>query len=171
METTYLPDIQNRRPTEPHPTETVVELLYRIIRDSPHQERDKFLMTRHLFLDQAAQQKANDMVEKNYFSHTSPTGISANQNVRMTGYRLPEHYPLDGNNVESLYIGGDDAKETALEVAQEVADAWLNSEHHRAHVYGQNDFFRKQMCIGVGYAPIQKEENRGYFVYISAPCA
>lgn len=157
----YLPEIEDQRPVL-SPDESLADTLYRIIRDSRDQRRNKSMMMRHLFLDQAAQQKANDMVRLGYFAHTSPSDVSANQNVRNTGYRLPERYPLNGNNVESLYVGANNP--------QDVADTWLASDYHRFHVYGQDAFFRDQNCIGVGYALFPKEENCGYWVFISAPC-
>ncbi len=164
MEKIYLPDIQNQKSSYPVEGEGLgsVDGLYRIIRNAPQQQRNKEIMHRHLFLDQAAQQKANDMARLGYFSHTSPSGVSANENVRRTGYKLPDWYPANGNNVESLYIGSD--------CPEDAAAAWLASDHHRPHVYGETDFFRNQNCIGVGYAPFPKEEHRGYWVFISAPC-
>lgn len=162
---TYMPYIENSKIPE-YPVEGQddgsVDALYQTIRDSPDQQRNREAMGLHLLLEQAAQQKANDMARLGYFGHTSPSGVSANQNVRNTGYRLPEWYPVDGNNVESLYIGTDKPKDAAA--------AWFASDHHRPHVYGQDAFFRDQNCIGVGYAPFPKEEHRGYWVFISAPC-
>lgn len=155
----YLPDIKNQ---DSLPVEMPLDTLHRIIRDSPNQRRDRLAMARHVFLDQAAQQKAHDMATKGYIAHTSPSGVSANQNVRNTGYRLPDWYPNNGNNVESLYYGPNNPKD--------IAAAWLASDRHRAHVYGENDFFRGQTCIGVGYAPAPGEEDIGYCVYITAPC-
>jgi len=159
----YLPDIQNQKP---FPVEGEgdgsVDGLYRIIRDSPDQQRNKEAMERNLFLDQAAQAKANDMARLGYFAHTSPSGVSANQNVRNTGYLLPDWYPVSGNNVESLYIGTDRPEDAAA--------AWLASDYHRMHVFGTEKFFREQNCIGVGYAPFPNEQHRGYWSFLSAPC-
>ena len=64
------------------------DLLFEIIQNSPYQGRKS--MSRHPLLNNAAQAKAEDMANKNYFSHTSPDGISANQNVRNIGYILPD---------------------------------------------------------------------------------
>lgn len=153
----YLPDVENEERLD-----VVQELLFRIVRDSPHQRRQQGCMQRHPSLDQAAQYKAQEMARLGYFGHTSPAGVSANQNVRKVGYPLPDWYPFGGNNVESLYIGTDRP--------QDAADAWFASDHHRPHVYGQDAFFAGQCCVGVGYAPFPQEEHRGYFVFISAPC-
>lgn len=161
MQKVYLPDIENQHVAN-FRIDILLDKLFEMIRDSPDQQRNKSLMVRHLLLDTAAQQKVNDMAKNKYFAHTSPSGITANQNVRSTGYLLPEFYPVEGNSVESLYIGTDEPKD--------VAAAWLASDHHRPHVYGQDAFFRDQSCIGVGFSPVPKEEHRGYWVFISAPC-
>jgi len=160
----YIADVRKEDVPIPAPVpEPVEDKLFRLIRDSDIQQRDRSKMVRHPLLDQAAQRKANDMAAKHYFAHTSPSGVSANQNVRTTGYRLPEWYPLNGNNVESLFIGSD--------LPEDAAGAWLDSDHHRPHVYAEDNFFRNQNCIGTAYAPFPGEEHRGYWVYLSAPCA
>jgi len=154
----YLPDVENQEV----PSFILESTLFQLIRDSEDQQRDKSKMELHLLLNLAAQTKANDMANLSYFAHTSPSGVSANQNVRNTGYPLPSYYPKDGNNVESLYIGSDNPADAAA--------AWLTSDHHRVHVYGQDSFFGHQNCIGVGFSPVPKEKHRGYWVFISAPC-
>jgi hypothetical protein len=103
------------------------------------------------------------MAARNYFSHTSPDGVSANQNVRNSGYELPSFYPENGNQLESLAVGPDYTK------AKHVVQAWYDSPHHKDHVYGKNDFFRTQTCIGIGQA-LSPEDKKLYFVFISCPC-
>lgn len=155
----FIPNIEK----EEISLEDLKNILFYILRDSPDQQRNKSLMVRNPLLDKAAQQKATDMASNHYFAHTSPSGITANQNVRSTGYLLPESYPIEGNNVESLYIGTDVPSDAAL--------AWFQSDHHRPHVYGQDISFRDQNCIGIGMAPVQKEQHRAYWTFISAPCS
>lgn len=154
---TYAPSVKNETRVE-HPNPT--ELLFRIIRDSPYQLRNPESMIRNPLLDEAAERKAHDLAINNYFAHTSPAGVSANQNVRATGYVLPDRYPVAANNVESLSIGG--------KTLAEIAQGWYTSNKHRPHVYAENDFYRNQTCIGVGTAIAQ--DGRVIFVFISAPC-
>ena len=113
----------------------------------------------HSLLMQAAQYKADDMAQKAYFGHTSPTGEAPNDYVRKYGYPLPSFYPSGKNNVESLRIG--------YSTPKDVIEAWLNSPSHRAHVTGENSFYREQREVGVGLAT---HPNGGrLWVFISAP--
>mgnify|MGYP001563259791 CR=1 FL=1 len=74
-------------------------------------------------LDHAAQLKAEDMVQKQYFSHTSPQGVSPWYWFLNIGY----NYKYAGEN---LAIGFFDSKE--------VYDAWLNSPSHKANLLNSN---------------------------------
>jgi len=74
-------------------------------------------------LDQAAQLKAEDMVQKQYFSHTSPQGISPWYWFKTIGY----NYKYAGEN---LAIGFFDSKE--------VYNAWVNSPSHKANLFNSN---------------------------------
>lgn len=108
----------------------------------------------------AAQNKAEDMAKKNYFSHTSPEGTSANANVRAVDYRLPDWYPVNANNVESIYAG--------LADPTAAIGAWLDSDHHRPHLTGEG-FYNGQNSIGVGTA--KRTDGGNIWVFISAPAS
>lgn len=136
------------------------QLLFEIIRDSEHQQRNREKMVRQPLLDKAAAAKAQDMAARDYFAHTSPAGVSANQNVRNSGYPLPDWYVQNGNNVESLSIGGN--------TLEQIANGWYKSDKHRPHVYAEDKFFAVQLCIGIGKATAK--DGRVLFVFISCPC-
>lgn len=110
-------------------------------------------------LMKAAQTKAEDMALKEYFSHTSPDGISANENVRSAGYVLPDWYPEHGNNVESIALG--------YMTPAKVVEGWLNSPNHRVHLAGEIDFYRNQNQLGVGMTVNKKKAL--IWVFLSAP--
>lgn len=74
-------------------------------------------------LDQVAQMKAEDMVKKQYFDHTSPTGITPWFWFSQAGY----NYKYAGEN---LAIGFFDS--------EEVYNAWLNSPAHKANIINPN---------------------------------
>lgn len=74
-------------------------------------------------LSLAAQMKAENMVANNYFSHTSPTGISPWFWFSRAGY----NYKYAGEN---LAIGFFESKE--------VFNAWLNSPAHKANILNPN---------------------------------
>jgi hypothetical protein len=74
-------------------------------------------------LNQAARLKAEDMVQNQYFSHTSPIGITPWFWFLRTGY----NYKYAGEN---LAIGFFDS--------EQVYNAWLNSPSHRANLINPN---------------------------------
>lgn len=140
------------------PPDTLAMDIFNLIAASPHQQRRG--MRIHPLLMIAAQAKAEDMSALNYFAHTSPSGETANENIRKTGYKLPDYYPVKGNMCESLSVGGN-------RPADNVA-GWYRSERHRGHVFGLDSFYRNQECIGVGHAKAQ--DDRHLYVFISAVC-
>jgi len=83
-------------------------------------------------LARVARYKSTDMMNKNYFSHTSPT------------------YGSPFNMMESFGIKFSSAGENIAmgqRTPEEVMNAWMNSPGHRANILGGN--FSQ---IGVGYA-------------------
>ncbi|MDP3882827.1 MAG: CAP domain-containing protein [Candidatus Staskawiczbacteria bacterium] len=74
-------------------------------------------------LDEAAYLKAQNMVQNQYFDHTSPTGVSPWYWFSKTGY----DYKYAGEN---LAIGFFDSKE--------VYNAWLLSSSHRENILNPN---------------------------------
>lgn len=82
-------------------------------------------------LSNVAQTKSNDMREKGYFSHTSPTYGSPFDMMRDFGVS----YRTAGENIAQ-----------GQRTAQEVVQAWMDSEGHRKNILSR-DFTH----IGVGY--------------------
>lgn len=142
--------------------ESVLAQMVRIFRTSSWQRRERTYTNEMLM--RAAQVKANSMAEGNYFSHTYPSGASANKNVRLTGYILPDWYPESGNQVEAL-AGGQKS-------AAEAFDDLLRSPLHHDFITGEDDFYKGQECFGVGYAHSSKDDStyHDYYVVISCPC-
>src|SRR6185369_1735151 len=95
-------------------------------------------------LAQAAQAKADDMVAKQYFSHTSPDGRSPWDFISAAGYK----YQAAGENLAVNY-----------QQAEEVETAWLNSPGHRANLL--NPVFKE---IGIGVASGNFQGNNVTFV-------
>lgn len=77
------------------------------------------LLTRNSTLDQAAQLKANDMVNNSYFAHTSPDGVT------------PWHWFSKVNYIFS-YAGENLAIDFSESV--DVEKAWLASPTHKANI-------------------------------------
>lgn len=83
-------------------------------------------------LGRVARDKSEDMIAKNYFSHTSPTYGSPFDMMKAYGIS----YRTAGENIAS-----------GQKTAQAVVTAWMNSEGHRKNILNPN--FTE---IGVGYA-------------------
>lgn len=82
-------------------------------------------------LNASAQLKANDMVERNYWSHNDPEGKEPWQYFKTVGY----DYRRAGENLAKCYY-----------TPQEVVNAWYDSPEHKANILG--DF--KEIGFGVG---------------------
>ncbi|OXM70953.1 CAP domain-containing protein [Amycolatopsis vastitatis] len=69
-------------------------------------------------LTKAAQDYSDQMSAGNFFSHTSPDGTTFDQRIKSAGYSKP--------GAENIAKG-----QTS---AEQVMDAWMNSEGHRANI-------------------------------------
>ncbi|MGL4174052.1 MAG: CAP domain-containing protein [Actinomycetota bacterium] len=85
-------------------------------------------------LQEAARDKATEMVQKKYFAHDSPSGESPAERARRFGYTGP----LVGENI-LVGVGAD---------GQAAVDAWMNSDGHR-----RNILTCSYRYIGIGYDP------------------
>ena len=90
-------------------------------------------------LSRVAQEKAQDMKNKNYFSHTSPTYGSPFD--MMKSYGISYRYAAE--NIAKGY-----------QTPAAVVNGWMNSEGHRKNILNAN--YKK---IGIGYV-----ENGKYWV-------
>lgn len=88
-------------------------------------------LTANWELSRVARYKSQDMVDKHYFSHTSPTYGSPFDMIRAFGLS----YRTAGENIAY-----------GQRTPQEVVNAWMNSSGHRANILNAS---YKQ--IGVGY--------------------
>lgn len=90
-------------------------------------------LTHNWELSRVARYKSQDMKEKKYFSHTSPTYGSPFEMMRSFGIS----YRTAGENIARGYS-----------TPKAVVDGWMNSSGHRANIL--NSSFKE---IGVGYVP------------------
>ena len=86
----------------------------------------------NLLLNHAAQSKAEDMAKKEYFSHTSPNGLSPWYWMLKEGYM----FQVAGENLALNFYG-----------SQEVVNAWMNSSTHKKNILNE-----KFSDIGIGVA-------------------
>ena len=120
-------------------------------------------VTCNSILAEVARARAEDMAAREYFGHTNPDGIGPNYLVTEAGYKLPDWYDnsLDANNIESIAAG--------FETPNTAWDAWMNSQGHRTHLLGLQDFYAEQVIVGVGHAYAPDSRFKHYWVVISAP--
>lgn len=74
-------------------------------------------------LDEAAALKANDILEKDYFAHQSPQGVSPWDWFKKVGY----NYKFAGENLAIGFID-----------SEEVIQGWLNSPSHKKNLLSPN---------------------------------
>jgi uncharacterized protein YkwD len=77
-------------------------------------------LTENLFLDRDAQLKLDDMFNKQYFEHVSPSGVGPADLAATVGYQ----YVVVGENLALGDFEGDAG----------VVTAWMNSPGHRANI-------------------------------------
>jgi uncharacterized protein YkwD len=82
-------------------------------------------------LDSAALAHSEDMIARDYFSHTTPDGVSPWDRAKAAGYDVPTG--------ENIALGQPDAAA--------VMDAWMNSEGHRANILNCSS-----KAVGMGLA-------------------
>ncbi len=75
--------------------------------------------------------------------HIGRNGSYANERARAEGYKLPDYYDNDANNIESCYRGGTKP--------ENVLHGFLNSPPHYNHIMGQG-WFEDHIVYGVGYS-------------------
>lgn len=100
-------------------------------------------------LDSLAGGRSSDMLQNNYFSHTSKNGQSPSDVLHGAGYQ----YRGMGENIHMMVGYGTDVQQTA----QKIVNDWMNSPEHRENIL--NSSFT---TIGVGVA------SQGSSVYTTA---
>lgn len=102
-----------------------------------NQEREK-VKTKALIenqsLDQAAQTKLNDMFNKNYWDHTSPSGQQAWDFINLTSYK----YDYAGENLARGFVD-----------SKSIVNAWMNSSSHKKNLLN-NHYQDIGVAVGQG---------------------
>jgi hypothetical protein len=101
-------------------------------------------LTSNPLLDEAAQEKADDMAANSYFSHISPTGKTPWYWLDQVGYT----YSYAGENLAINFTNSND-----------VTTAWMNSPTHRANIL-KADYTQ----VGTGVAAGVYQGNPTIFV-------
>jgi uncharacterized protein YkwD len=91
-------------------------------------------------LDKTAQEHADDMIRRSYYSHDSPEGATAFDRARRAGYA-------------ALAVGENIAE--GQSTPRQVMDAWMASPGHREHILGRA---LKEIGLGMAFG----RNARGY---------
>lgn len=138
-----------------------VTAFYRLLTADQRQQRSSLEVC--ACLEQAATWRAHGMaVLGDPWSHRDRDGIRPNAYARRAGCVLPQDYDMNGNQVESLVAGSD----SALIMFESLA----NSAAHRTHLFGENDFFRRQNKVGIACYEGVGSEYRWYWCVLIAIC-
>lgn len=106
-----------------------------------------------------AEQRANDMAERDYFSHVTPEGHGPHDQLRESGYDLPRYYVGGRANAIESILGGEADPHQAWKLL-------LDSVSHRRHLLGEDDMFRAQRRFGVAHVRHDKSAHRDYWVIV-----
>ncbi len=98
-------------------------------------------LTMNGLLTQAAQNKANDMAARNYWSHNTPDGQTPWTFISATGYS----YQRAGENLAYGFA-----------TSADTITAWMNSSEHRANIL--NTYYQE---VGFGIVNIPDYQNSG----------
>lgn len=104
------------------------------------------ILIRNESLMESAMNKAIDMRDQKYFAHISPDGIELWNLVQQTGY----NYSIIAENIAEGFFS-----------AEEVVEAWMNSEGHRANILSVD-----LEEIGVAFLEIENEEGFKSYVLV-----
>jgi uncharacterized protein YkwD len=81
-------------------------------------------LTENDLLDTVAEERAKDMLDKQYFAHVSPTGEQASDVAQRVGYR----YKIIAENIaQGLFLTN-----------QKLIDGWMQSPGHRKNILSSN---------------------------------
>ena len=119
---------------------------------NPAREIENLLpLNSSLLLTQAAQMKAQDMIDRDYFAHNDPEGKRPWQWLDKVGYK----YALAGENLAKDFF----------EVSPLVT-AWLNSPSHAKNIL--NSYFT-EIGIGVATGDINGQETTVVAMFVAYP--
>lgn len=115
-------------------------------------------------LAKAAEQRARDMAERNYFDHSNPEGIGPNHFIVQAGYSLNSDWlkKRTANNFESIAAN----HPTAVDgIKAFIIGKGSPGFMHRKHVLGMDEWNGSLQDIGIGFVRVQ--HGAAYKTYMS----
>jgi uncharacterized protein YkwD len=118
----------------------------------------------------AAQRKAEDMANRNYFGHVDPEGYGMNYFIQQSGYTLiPVWLDNKSNNYfESLSAGNSTPKDAIINLISDGNEPIHSKAGHRLHLLAITDFYKNCYDIGIGWAYNKKSTYKYYYCVIIA---
>ena len=127
--------------------------LAQLIINSKHQQREELTCDKQLA--NIAYLKAQELAKADKIQHNIDN-ITPNEFVTQRGIKLPAVYLVLGNQVEAIQGG--------TKTAKQAYDSFLNSEQHKAHLLGENEFYKQQTHMGVGFFFDKNKQYEYYWV-------
>ncbi len=125
-------------------------------------------LTWNNLLQKAAEDKALDMYNRNYFAHRNPNGEGVDAKIQATGYNLDNVlYFVDRttSNYESLASAGG-SNTTTLTGIDAIRNLIKDGDYvvtgHRDHLLGVTPDRAKLTEIGIGWVPFKKDGLNQY---------
>lgn len=112
----------------------------------------------------AAQKKAQDMANRNYFDHVNPEGYGMNYFISQFGYTLNTSW-LDNksnNYFESISAGASSPKNAIINLISDGGEPNHLKAGHRLHLLAIKEFYKPCYDIGIGWG---YNENSTYKYY------
>jgi uncharacterized protein YkwD len=104
-------------------------------------------------LARVAQAKAEDMLKRKYFDHTTPEGKGINILIYEAGYGIPKEWtePASSNYFESIVAGVTTPKEGIVYLLKDKGEIDHRKAGHRSHLLGIDKFYANLTDIGIGW--------------------
>lgn len=121
------------------------ERIEQIIFDLTNRERFQRnlpLLERDDGLSKAARSHSQDMIRRNYFSHTNPDGKSPFD--RIAAFAGSRSWGAQGENIAANFGASEE------DVARNTVEAWMHSAGHKANILSPE---YTHLGVGVAYAP------------------
>ncbi|MDA0686552.1 MAG: CAP domain-containing protein [Bacteroidetes bacterium] len=105
-------------------------------------------------LANAAQYKAQDMANRNYFGHVNPEGYGMNHFINQYGYALNSSWlnNKSDNFFESLSAGRQSPKDAIVSLISDGGERVHLNAGHRVHLLSLKEFYDPCYDIGIGWA-------------------
>ena len=127
--------------------------LGRLIKQHPSQQRPELQCNQ--LLTSIAQQRAEQLA-----NNSADPDITANQILIKGGFRVPNYYPVSGNQVEAVAKG--------FKQAEQAFQYLMQSTKHHDHVLGKGEFFSLQSQLGIGFFAAQEATQHDQWVVLIA---